>query len=106
MILEYHRTLIRIVTATHQINGFLKEIEIMATPEEMWQCQTVNCGYIYNPDKGDKKGKIPKGTKFDDLPDDWKCPICGATRKCFRPLAGPGSSNDIKCVPLDTNSNK
>jgi len=74
----------------------------MATPEEIWQCQTVNCGYIYNPDKGDKKGKIPKGTKFEDLPEDWKCPICGATRKCFRPLAGPGSSNEIKCVPLES----
>ena len=31
----------------------------MAKPEEMWQCQTLNCGYIYNPDKGDRKGKIP-----------------------------------------------
>jgi rubredoxin len=50
----------------------------MAAPEDMWQCQTVNCGYIYNPDKGDRKGKIPKGTRFEDLPDDWKCPICGA----------------------------
>ena len=44
----------------------------------MYQCQTVNCGYIYNPDKGDRKGKIPKGTLFEDLPDDWKCPVCGA----------------------------
>ncbi len=63
----------------------------MATPEEMYQCQTLNCGYIYNPDKGDRKGKIPKGTKFEDLPDDWKCPICGASKAMFKPLAGPGS---------------
>ena len=63
----------------------------MAKPEEMWQCQTVSCGYIYNPDKGDRKGKIPKGTLFDDLPEDWRCPICGAGRKMFKPLAGPGS---------------
>jgi rubredoxin len=55
----------------------------MARPEDMWQCQTVNCGYIYDPDRGDRKGKIPKGTKFEDLPEDWKCPICGAARKCF-----------------------
>ncbi|MEJ2222847.1 MAG: rubredoxin, partial [Desulfobacterales bacterium] len=26
----------------------------------MYQCQTVNCGYIYDPDRGDRKGKIPK----------------------------------------------
>jgi rubredoxin len=63
----------------------------MAAPEDMWQCQTVNCGYIYDPDRGDRKGKIPKGTRFEDLPGDWKCPICGAGKKMFRPLAGPGS---------------
>lgn len=63
----------------------------MVKPEEMWQCQTTNCGYIYNPEKGDRKGKIAKGTKFEDLPEDWKCPICGASKKAFRPLGGPGS---------------
>lgn len=64
----------------------------MAKPEEMYQCQaTATCGYIYNPDKGDRKGKIPKGTPFADLPDDWKCPSCGASKKSFKPLAGPGS---------------
>jgi len=62
----------------------------MAEPEEMYQCQTASCGYIYNPDKGDRKGKIPKGTLFEHLPDKWKCPICGATKKSFRPLAGTG----------------
>ena len=50
----------------------------MSSPDEMWQCQTANCGYIYDPDRGDRKGHIPKGTKFEDLPDDWKCPVCGA----------------------------
>ena len=64
----------------------------MAEMTDMWQCQTVNCGYIYNPDKGDRKGKIPKGTSFDDLAEDWKCPICGAGKKMFRPLAGAGSA--------------
>lgn len=64
----------------------------MANPEDMWQCQTVNCGYIYNPDKGDRKGKIPKGTPFKELPEDWKCPICGAGPKAFKPLSGPGSA--------------
>ena len=63
----------------------------MATPEQMYQCQTTNCGYIFDPDRGDRKGKIPKGTLFDDLSDDWKCPVCGAGKKMFKPLAGPGS---------------
>jgi rubredoxin len=63
----------------------------VATPEEMWQRQTINCGYIYNPDKGERKGSIPKGTSFEDLPDEWKCPVCGASKKMFKPLAGPGA---------------
>lgn len=58
----------------------------MANPEKMWQCQTVNCGYIYNPDKGDKKDNIPQGTRFEDLPEDWKCPVCGVGKKFFKPL--------------------
>lgn len=58
----------------------------MAEPKDMYQCQTANCGYIYNPDKGDRKGKIEKGTQFADLPEDWKCPVCGAGKKAFNPL--------------------
>ena len=58
----------------------------MANPEEIYQCQTANCGYMYNPDKGDRKGKIKKGTAFAELPDDWECPICGAGKKMFKPL--------------------
>lgn len=36
----------------------------MAKPEEMWQCQSVNCGYIYNPDKGDRKGENTSRNKI------------------------------------------
>jgi len=58
----------------------------MALPEEMYQCQTVNCGFIYDPDRGDRRGKIPKGIQFKDLPDEWKCPVCGAGKKCLNRL--------------------
>lgn len=63
----------------------------MAKPEEMYQCQTINCGCIYSPDKGDRKNKISKNTPFDKLPDGFSCPVCGAGKKAFKPLAGPGS---------------
>ncbi len=66
----------------------------MSSPEEMYQCQSMNCGYIYDPDKGDRKGKIKKGTQFKDLPDGWTCPVCGASVKAFKPLAGPGSVHE------------
>ena len=55
--------------------------------EIMYQCQGTNCGYIYNQEKGDRKGKIPPGVKFEDLPEDWKCPVCGASKKFFKNIA-------------------
>ena len=54
----------------------------------MWMCQIPTCGYIYNPAKGDKKGKILPRTPFENSPEDWKCPICGTSKKSFRPLPG------------------
>ena len=69
----------------------------MARFEDMYQCQTVNCGSIYALDSGDRKGKIPPGTAFADLPDSWRCPMCGGSKKCFRPLAGPGSTKEQGC---------
>ena len=63
----------------------------MAEPEEIYQCQTVNCGCMYDPDRGDRKGKVPKGTHFTELKAEWCCPVCGASKKMFKPLAGPGS---------------
>ena len=50
------------------------------------QCQMASCGYMYMPAKGDRKGKIPAGTPFNELPDTWKCPLCGATKTAFKPL--------------------
>jgi len=46
----------------------------------------VNCGYIYDPEAGDPMNNIPAGTSFDDLPDEWVCPICYATKDVFDPL--------------------
>ena len=55
-------------------------------PTAMYQCQVSNCGYIYRPDKGDRKGKVPAGTSFAELPEDWHCPVCGAGKKMFKKL--------------------
>lgn len=41
------------------------------------------CGYIYDPAKGDPDNHIPPGTSFEDLPDDWTCPVCGASKDQF-----------------------
>ena len=41
------------------------------------------CGYIYDPALGDPDGNIPPGTPFEKLPEDWTCPVCGATKSDF-----------------------
>jgi len=41
------------------------------------------CGYVYNPAEGDPDGNIPPGTPFEKLPDDWTCPVCGASKSQF-----------------------
>jgi flavin reductase (DIM6/NTAB) family NADH-FMN oxidoreductase RutF/rubredoxin len=41
------------------------------------------CGYVYDPDKGDPESGIAAGTAFEDLPNDWVCPICGAGKDAF-----------------------
>jgi rubredoxin len=43
------------------------------------------CGYVYDPAKGDSEGNIPPNTSFEDLPDDWICPICGSGKDMFEP---------------------
>ena len=44
------------------------------------------CGHIYDPEAGDPQGGIAPGTSFDEIQDDWKCPICGVTKKDFEPI--------------------
>lgn len=59
---------------------------MMEKSKEMYQCQMQSCGYIYNPEKGCKKGKIPKDVSFEDLPDDYRCPLCKARKQAFKPI--------------------
>ena len=47
----------------------------------------VLCGYRYNPAKGDVENDIVAGTDFEDLPDDWTCPLCGAMKEDFESVA-------------------
>ncbi|MDD3958663.1 MAG: rubredoxin [Clostridiaceae bacterium] len=44
------------------------------------------CGYEYDPVLGDPDGGIAPGTAFEDIPDDWTCPVCGATKDAFSPM--------------------
>jgi rubredoxin len=54
-------------------------------PMDRHECTV--CGYLYNPDEGDPDNGIDPGTAYDDLPDDWACPVCGASKYQFE-IAG------------------
>jgi flavin reductase (DIM6/NTAB) family NADH-FMN oxidoreductase RutF/rubredoxin len=41
------------------------------------------CGWVYDPELGDPDGGIKPGTPFEEIPDDWVCPVCGAAKKDF-----------------------
>lgn len=47
------------------------------------------CGYEYNPKNGDPENGIDPNTDFEDLDEDWECPLCGA------------SKDDFECVKTD-----
>jgi len=48
---------------------------------QKWQCSV--CGYVYDPEQGDPDNGINPGTPFGDLPGDWVCPVCGASKDEF-----------------------
>jgi len=80
----------------HQIKGgkipkaaatYIDEKKIEEKPKEavnkMAKYKCTVCGYIYDPEKGDPDGNIKPGTAFEDIPDDWVCPVCGAAKDQF-----------------------
>ena len=48
---------------------------------EKWTC--IVCGYVYDEAVGDPDSGIAPGRKFEDLPDDWVCPVCGVSKDQF-----------------------
>ena len=58
------------------------EVKKEAAPKmAKYKCSV--CGYIYDPDLGDPDGGIKPGTPFEEIPDDWVCPVCGASKDQF-----------------------
>jgi len=50
---------------------------------ELQRYECIQCKYIYNPKSGNEKAGIKPGTNFEDLPDDWVCPVCGEGKDMF-----------------------
>jgi rubredoxin len=49
-----------------------------------YQCPA--CPYVYDPAVGDPENGVPAGTPFEELPQDWVCPICGLPASDFAPI--------------------
>lgn len=64
---------------------YMKSIDETVKKEERkmdkYVCKV--CGYVYDPEKGDPDNGIDPGTKFEDIPDDWVCPVCGVGKEDF-----------------------
>ncbi|WP_159991289.1 rubredoxin [Pelistega ratti] len=52
---------------------------------QKWQC--LICSWVYDEAVGDPEEGIPPGTKWEDVPDDWSCPECGASKADFQIVA-------------------
>ena len=52
----------------------------------MQRYQCIVCNYIYDPAEGDPDSGIEPGTAFEDLPEDWTCPECGAGKEDFEAI--------------------
>ena len=55
---------------------------------KMTQYKCSVCGYVYDPEKGDPDSGIKPGTPFEEIPDDWVCPVCGASKDQFEKVNG------------------
>ncbi|MCP4669197.1 MAG: rubredoxin [Deltaproteobacteria bacterium] len=42
------------------------------------------CGNVYDPEESDPDNGIDPVTPFEELPDDWTCPVCGAQKNSFK----------------------
>lgn len=64
------------------------ETPVPARPAELSRYECRVCGYIYEPRKGIPDKGVPAGTAFENLPQDWRCPVCGARTPAFTDI-GP-----------------
>ena len=75
----YH--LVKRGTTPKSAPSYHKERKEVAAKMAKYKCSV--CDYVYDPELGDPEGGITPGTPFEELPDDWVCPVCGAEKDQF-----------------------
>jgi len=83
MTYEYYHQIKRGVTPK-TAPSYLEEKKAEAPESGKYRCTV--CGWIYDPEVGDPDGGIAPGTPFEQIPDDWVCPVCGAAKSDFEKL--------------------
>jgi flavin reductase (DIM6/NTAB) family NADH-FMN oxidoreductase RutF/rubredoxin len=86
---SYYREVIKGISPEHSPTYSSEKLEKLAHAEpaakmdkpHKYQC--VVCGFIYDPEEGDPHSGIAPGTAFEDIPEDWYCPVCGVSKKDF-----------------------
>ncbi|MCF8235332.1 MAG: rubredoxin [Bacteroidales bacterium] len=86
----YYRDVIKGISPEHSPT-YIEEKKVeeqqkqqLEQSHKKYQC--VICGYIYDPAEGDPDGGIAPGTPFEEIPDDWQCPVCGVSKSDFNPM--------------------
>ena len=74
----------RILAFMLQLIQFIFMDHNVSTMPKKYECQV--CGYIYDPAIGDPDHGYSAGTLFEELPDTWECPVCGAPKSEFEPI--------------------
>ncbi|WP_101675001.1 FAD-dependent oxidoreductase [Alloalcanivorax mobilis] len=65
----------------------------MSEQQRAWrQYICLACGLIYDEEQGDPDGGLPPGTRFEDIPDDWECPLCGVGKSDFELYEPPAAA--------------
>lgn len=59
-----------------------------------YECRV--CGYVYEPSRGDSNSDVPSGTRFEELPTDWRCPVCGARTSQFENVGSKGTPSGFQ----------
>lgn len=68
-------------TAPKTAPTYIKEEKKIMEKQPSYKCTV--CGYIYDPEVGDPDSGIKPGTPFEEIPDDWVCPVCGVGKDQF-----------------------
>ncbi len=71
-----------------------KEQTLAEQAPAQYECRA--CGYVYEPSKGDSTRDIPAGTPFEELPSDWRCPVCGVRTSQFENVGAIGAPSGFQ----------